>query len=283
MLNINGIEKSLYSVNKEKQTVYALPLGLFVLTIICVVLKGLTPVGLFLLVGAYGLYHAYRFQWIGALTSAITWLAMLLGVWKHAPQGSMFFLTFLSLAMGVNSFLMALLAQQNRREKEATNRQMSELKQEKILWQTRFEAMQNQCDTEKDMHIKERQVWTEKEEELNNSLESMEKLLSILQHENEELIKKNGQLAGEVDSHMQTIAYLKTAKDPKPLEKKIQKLQKQLNESRVQHYQDQILYAHWKEKAQEDKIQEKELSFKSENQKTSDELETDNIYLNLHL
>jgi len=248
-------------------------------------LKGLAVFPILMIFSLISLPLSFRFQWQGAASSSISLIILALALKNRIPDGAGFFLSISVIGMLVNYWLISFSwdhidSSASKKEKEAFDKELN-------LWKHRFETSLAKREKEKEVFASKETEFQRKEDEYYDSLDSLNQLMEISRGENQRIFEQNQILIEESSGYMQRIAYLEAKDVGVEANKKIKQLQKELNEVRVQHYQDKLLYEHFK-KETEDLVKQEEKPVELESEKVKLALEGNlekpvegNIYLNI--
>ncbi|MCF7851698.1 MAG: hypothetical protein K9M07_00485 [Simkaniaceae bacterium] len=235
------------------------------------------------------LFLSFRFRQVAAFISCVG-LILLAAVFQETLfKDKVVISLFALMGTAINFLIMAWVSDEVENHLLEQVENLKHARQEEDLWKMRFNTLQHQIERERE-DIEDRQCsFQEKEEQYYESSQSMKQLLSVSHSENQKLFHQNQRLIEDVSSQLQQIAYLESKNETRPLLEEIKELRQALNESRVQHYQDKLLYEQYKEemaKSQTLKVyEEKKVDLESSEmvhlvEENMEKNASDNIYLN---
>ena len=145
------------------------------------------------------------------------------------------------------------------------------------LWKSRFENAQIKFEKDKESFERSETEFQRKEDEFIETVASMKQLLGISHRENQKILSQNDRLMNE----MKELSAI--ASNFSSLEEELLKLRSELNEARVQLYQDRLLYQTLREKEESSLPTPESLGVQAIDlqQIPAPPKEEDNIYLNL--
>ncbi|MDN3504881.1 MAG: hypothetical protein P0S95_04835 [Rhabdochlamydiaceae bacterium] len=247
---LEQMEKFLFSSEKSK-----LP-KLFWVSLISTFLiqafvgiKGVTVFPILMIFSLISLPLSFRFQWQGAVASSLSLIILAMALRSMIPEGLSFFFSLAILGMLANYWLISFSwdhvdSSSSKEEKEKYEKEIQ-------LWKHRFDLNVAKYEKEKEAFESKETEFQAKEDEYYDSLDSLNQLMEISRGENQRVFEQNQILIEESSGYMQRIAYLEAKDVGAESEEKIKQLQKELNEVRVQHYQDKLLYEHFKKETEE--------------------------------
>jgi hypothetical protein len=119
-------------------------------------------------------------------------------------------------------------------------------KEDQKLWKSRFENAQIKFEKERELFEKAETAFQREEDEFIETMASMKQLLSISHRENQKILSQNDRLMDE-NKGLEAFVAKSTL-----LEEELLKVRADLNELRVQAYQDRLLYQNLREEAEKE-------------------------------
>lgn len=241
-------------------------------------MKGAQMVAPLMIYSAVVIPFVYRHGMISTLPAIA--LLFFLG---HALRGEvetehhLFYIGILS-SIGVSYLLLAFIGAELEGIFSSQFSEGRTLRKDRDLWRGRFESLVGKLEREKQAFEEREEAFHKKEEDYLAGHHSMKEVLTVSYRENQRLFEQNEELVRQLSDQLQKIAQLERGVDRETSDKEIARLQQELNESRTQHYQDKLLYDHYKEERAKQELASKgvEVAIEENMEKNSSE----NIYLN---
>ena len=205
------------------------------------------PIAPYLLVFAlFALVASTRYHLKGLLGSALALAGLSFLLRDLIPAGATVYYLAYTVALGSSFMIQSFVSEVYEEFLMSQSKEALSAKEDQKLWKSRFENAQIKFEKEKELFEKAETAFQREEDEFIETMASMKQLLSISHRENQKILSQNDRLMDE-NKGLEAFVAKSTL-----LEEELLKVRADLNELRVQAYQDRLLYQNLREEAEKE-------------------------------